>query len=66
MGRDELLRQKKEREEALKEIDQKFKDPLSVKYELFDEKGNKAGHLEYHPKGDTVGIHAGSVVSLLR
>jgi len=64
MGRDELLRQRKEKEEALKEIAQKFKDPLSVKYELFDDEGRLAGYLEYQPKDDKIGVNAGGWMSI--
>jgi hypothetical protein len=64
MGRDTLLKQKKEKEEALKEISQKYKDPASIKYDLFDEDGAKAGYVEYMPQSDTLYINAGSAVSI--
>jgi hypothetical protein len=60
MGRDTLLRQKKEKEEALKEISQKYKDPASIKYDLFDESGAKAGYVEYTPESDVLFISTGN------
>ena len=59
MGRDQLLRQKREYDEAVKEVMRKHKDPASVKYDLQDESGSPAGYVEYSPKSDTVFIHAG-------
>jgi len=59
MGRDQLLRQKKEYDEAVKEVMQKYKDPPSVKYDLYKESGSSAGFVEYFPKSDTVSIVAG-------
>ena len=56
MGRDELLKQKREREEAQKELDQKYKNPASIKYDLFDEAGNKTGFVEYTPQNDIIFI----------
>jgi hypothetical protein len=59
MGRDTLLKQKKEKDEVLKEISQKYKDPASIKYDLFKDDGTKAGYVEYMPQSDTLYIHAG-------
>ena len=58
MGRDELLKQKRERDAALNELNQKYKDPAGIKYDLLDETGNVAGSLEYMPKSDSVILHA--------
>ena len=58
MGRDELLRQKREYDEAVKEAMQKYKDPASVKYDLQHESGSPAGYAEYSPKSDAVSIFA--------
>ena len=60
MSRNALLQQKKEKEDALKEISQKFKDPSGIKYDIFYESGDKAGYLEYQPKDDKVFLSAGS------
>ena len=59
VGRDQLLRQKREYDEAVKEVMQKYKDPASVKYDLQDESGSPAGFIEYMPKSDTVAIISG-------
>ena len=59
MGRDQLLRQKREYDEAVKEVMRKYKDPAGVKYDLHHESGSPAGFIEYMPKSDTVFIHAG-------
>jgi hypothetical protein len=64
MGIDALLKQRKEKEEALKEMSLKYKDPASIKYELLDELGSIAGYLEYLPKSDMVTIKAGSVTEI--
>ena len=61
MGRDELLRQKKEREEALKELNQKYKDPASIKYEMRSESGT-VYHAEYLPGNDTLILSCGSEI----
>jgi len=73
MGRDQLLRQKREYDEAVKEVMQKYKDPASIKYDLQDESGLPAGFVEYMPKSDTVYIHTsgthdipGSIIKSLR
>jgi len=64
MGRDELLRQQKEKDEAIKAAMQKYKDPSSIKYDLTDEDGAKAGYVEYMPKSDTAYINAGEAASV--
>jgi hypothetical protein len=64
MSREELLKQKKEKDEALKEITEKYKDPLSIKYELFNDAGGKAGYAEYMPQGDYLSIRAGSTTNI--
>ena len=58
MGRDELLKQKKEYDEAIKEVMQKHKDPASIKYDVQYETGSPAGYVEYTPKNDTISISA--------
>ena len=62
MSRDILLKQKKEKEEALKEISQKYKDLASIKYDLYNEDGTKAGFFEYAPSDDTVYLSIGHQV----
>jgi len=57
MGRTELLQQKTEREKALKEIDEKYKTPDGLKYDLFKENGEKEGHIEYTPQNDNVELY---------
>ena len=62
MGRDSLLKIINEKEAALKEFAEKYKDPPSIKYDLFYENGENAGFMEYRPKDDKVIIAtAGSV-----
>ncbi|MDR0474381.1 MAG: hypothetical protein LBH43_12005 [Treponema sp.] len=62
MGRDELLRRKKEMDEALKEISQKYKAPAGIKYNFCNEAGGRCGSVEYDPENDTVKIfYTGSV-----
>ena len=64
MSRDQLLQQRKEKEAALKEISEKYKDPAGIKYDLFDESGNLSGHVEYSPVGDMVTIRTGSSATI--
>ena len=64
MGRDELLRQRKERDEAQKELDRKYKNPASIKYDLYDESGNKCGDTEYFPQTDQLQIFIKGRVSI--
>jgi hypothetical protein len=68
MGRDELLRQKREKEEARKafsdELNKKYKDPASIKYDLFDEAGVKVGYVEYFPDSDNLYIDTGFGMSV--
>ena len=64
MGRNDLLRQRKERDEAQKELDQKYKNPSSVKYDLCDEYGNNHGNAEYFPQTDQLQIFTKSRVSI--
>ena len=59
MGRDELLKQKRDREEALKEVDLKHKNPTSIKYDIFNDKGENIGNAEYLPQPDELIINAG-------
>lgn len=59
MGRDALLKQKREYDEAIKEVKQKYKDPASIKYEIQGETGSSYGHLEYRPHNDTIVIVSG-------
>jgi len=56
MSRNALLRQQREKDEAIKEAMQKYKDPSGLKYDLYDEKGQRIGYLEYNPKNDTATI----------
>lgn len=53
MGRDALLREKKEKEAV-------FRDLAGIKYELFDDDGKKAGYVEYSPQSDTLLIDHGA------
>jgi N-acetylneuraminic acid mutarotase len=65
MSRDTLLRQQKEKDDAIKEAMQKYKDPSSIKYDLCDEAGINAGYMEYQPNNDTVYIRTnGEVTSI--
>jgi len=58
MGREELLRQKKEKEAAIKKISEEYKaPPSSVKYDLFDDTGVKAGYMEYFTMTDDLVIN---------
>jgi hypothetical protein len=56
LSRDSLLQEQKEKDEAIKEAMQKYKDVASIKYNLFNENGSEAGFLEYSPKTDSVMI----------
>jgi hypothetical protein len=56
MSRDTLLRRQKQKDDAVKEAMQKYKDPSSIKYDLFYETGVNAGYMEYQPNNDTVYI----------
>jgi hypothetical protein len=47
MGRDELLKQKKEYDEAMKEVKLKYREPADIKYELQNESGASIGYIEY-------------------
>ena len=57
MGREELLQQKAEREKAMKEISQRCKLPDSIKYDLFNDEGLKAGYVEYFLANDSLVIN---------
>jgi hypothetical protein len=59
MGRDELLKQKKEYDEAMKEVKLKYSEPADIKYELHDESGSSAGYVEYRARNDTVILSSG-------
>jgi len=56
MGRDALLTQKREYDEAFKELKQKYKAPAAIKYELQNESGSSFGSVEYRPHDDTIAI----------
>jgi hypothetical protein len=58
MNRDELLRQQRLKDEAIKEAMRKYKDLSGIKYDLCDDKGVNAGYIEYNPKNDSVIIKA--------
>lgn len=60
MSRDSLLKQKKEKDDALKELSQKYKDPSGIKYDLYNDDGEKNGFVEYSPQSDNLFINAGS------
>ena len=64
MGRDELLRQKKARDEAQKELERKYKNPASIKYDLYNESGNKCGSVEYAPQSDKLILYNGSITTI--
>jgi hypothetical protein len=72
MGREILLKQKNELDEAMKEVLQKYKEPCSLKCELKDESGAVAGYVEYMPSNDTFtiiasgGVYAGGIMKSLR
>jgi hypothetical protein len=42
MGREALLRQKREFDQAMKDVMQRHKEPASIKYELQNESGGPA------------------------
>ena len=65
MGRNDLLKQKREYEEALKKAMQNYKDPASIKYDLHNEKNVKIGYVEYFPKNDSVEISGPSGAMML-
>ena len=54
MGRNELLKQKQEKEEAIKALNQSLKTPDSIKYNLVTDAGLKAGYVEYFPLSDSI------------
>ena len=55
MGRDSLLKQIEEKDKAIKEISEKYKSPPnSIKYDLIDDDGKKAGYMEYFTNNDTL------------
>jgi len=58
------LQQKKEKEEALKELSQKYKDPSSIKYDLYNDNGDKVGFAEYTPQNDNLFISSGAPSSI--
>jgi N-acetylneuraminic acid mutarotase len=58
MNRDELLRQQRLKDEAIKAAMQKYKDPSGIKYDLCDDEGANAGYIEYNPKNDSACINA--------
>ena len=64
MGRDTLLQQRKEKEAALKEIAEKYKDPASIKYDLYDDAGENAGYVEYSPNTDELTVSANRTVKI--
>jgi ATP-dependent protease HslVU (ClpYQ) peptidase subunit len=74
MGREILLKQKKELDDAMKEVLQKYKEPCSLKCELKDESGAVAGYVEYMPSNDTFtiiasgsgGAYAGGIMKSLK
>ena len=65
MSREELLNQKKERDEALKQIADKLKaPPSSVRYDLIDDSGNKAGYMEYFLNTDSLVIKCHGLIDI--
>jgi len=65
MNRNELLRQKQKREDALKEVSKMYNAPDSIKYDLCDESGQELGALEYEPKGDCVKVYSADGVVII-
>jgi hypothetical protein len=63
MSRDTLLQQQKDKDEAFKELSQKYKDPPTLKYEIVSDTGAIAGSIEYNPKGDHVYIKIGGTAA---
>ena len=53
MGRDEYLRQREEREEALRKLNQKYMYPSSITYDI-PTKSGLIYHLEYRPAYGTL------------
>ena len=62
MGRNELFKKKKDKIDALIKIQQKYKDPDTIKYDLVSEAGEVGGYVEYFPKNDLLYVSCGSVI----
>ncbi|MDR2718830.1 MAG: hypothetical protein LBB89_12325 [Treponema sp.] len=66
MGRDILLKQKREHDEAMKEAAQNHKDPPDIEYTLERESNLPAGCVKYMPKDDTLSIHTDGKLAILK
>ena len=62
MSRTELLKQYNEKEATLKELNQKYNYPETLKYDLRSESGELRGSVEYIPKDDFLKISCGYAI----
>jgi len=65
LNRTKLLNQQEARQKALKEVEQLYKEPSAIKYDLFNDKDNCVGYVEYRPNTDNIRIVAISETSVI-